>query len=182
MGTVFRAHDREMGRIVAIKLPRTDVVASAAVYSRIAHEAAILAKLNHPGIVKVFPVAQKSRPYLVMEYIEGRTLHDVMKSRGALCQQDSFQLGSRLCDILEYVNRRGIVHRDLKPANIIISDDGFPHLIDFGIAKETRWSRFGFGFLSEIAGTLEYMAPEQMHEDHVDPRADIYSLGAILYK
>jgi serine/threonine-protein kinase len=182
MGAVFRALDRETGRIVAIKLPRTDVVASAAIYSRIAHEAAILAKLNHPGIAKVFPVAQKSRPYLVMEYIEGRTLHDVLESAGPLRLQDSFQLASRLCDILIYVHRRRIVHCDLKPANIIISDDGFPHLIDFGVAKETRWPRFDFGFLSGAAGTLEYMAPEQMHGDRVDPRADIYSLGAILYK
>src|SRR5262245_54093052 len=107
MATVFRALDGETGRIVAIKVPRTDVVASAAIYSRIAHEAAVLAKLNHPGITKVFPVAQKSRPYLVMEYIEGRTLDDVLDSRGRLPLQESFQLASRLCDILEYLHSRG---------------------------------------------------------------------------
>jgi eukaryotic-like serine/threonine-protein kinase len=182
MATVFRALDRETGRIVAIKVPRTDVVASAAIYARIAHEAAVLAKLNHRGIAKVFPVPQKSRPYLVMEYIEGQTLHDVLDSRGRLPLQESFQLASRLCEILEYLHRRGIVHRDLKPANIIISDDGFPHLIDFGLAKEMRWPMFGFGFMAETAGTLEYMAPEQMQGDRVDARADIYSLGAILHK
>jgi len=182
MATVFKALDCETGRTVVIKIPQADVFTNPTSCSRLAEEAAILAKLDHPGIVKSIPMAMKSRPYLVLTYVEGQTLHDILKRMGPPPVCWVLQLASRLCDILEYMHRHQVVHSDLKPCNIIISDDGRPHLIDFGIAKQLHWRPFTLEFLSPQPGTLEYMAPEQMDGRRVDTRADIYSLGLIMYE
>src|SRR5262249_25533951 len=96
---------------------------------------------------------------------------------------DAVQLVSRLCGVLEYIHRQGIVHRDLKPGNIIVSGNGVPHIIDFGISKIVAREPLVFGWFSpKMTGTPEYMAPEQIHGDRTDVRTDIYSLGAVLYE
>ena len=135
-----------------------------------------MGKLNHPGIARIIPVAEKSRTYVAMEYLEGETLYDILERTHPLPVCDALQLASRLCDILEYMHRREVVHRDLKPGNIMISDDGRPHIIDFGIAKGPAMEPF------MLMGTPEYMAPEQIQGDRVDGRTDVYSLGAVLYE
>jgi len=175
MATIFKAVDCQTGQTVVLKVPRDGLGAASA--ARFAREAAIIAKLDHPGILKVIPVAEKSRLYVVMEYLEGRTLYDLLEETRVLPVSDALQLAGRLCDILEYVHQHGIVHRDLKPGNIMISDDGMPHIFDFGIAKAPGAKAFSSG-----VGTPEYMAPEQILGDRIDARTDLYSLGAVLYE
>jgi serine/threonine protein kinase len=176
MATIFRAIDRQTRRTVVLKVPHTGQ-GNAASAARFAREAAIIGKLDHPGILKVIPVAEKSRLYVVMEYLEGRTLYDILEQTRVLPVSDALRLAGRLCDVLEYLHQHGIVHRDLKPGNIMISDDGTPHIIDFGIAKAPGAEAF-----SSKVGTPEYMAPEQILGDRIDARTDLYSLGAVLYE
>jgi serine/threonine-protein kinase len=177
MASVFKAVDLQTSQTVVLKVPHTGLGGSAATASRFAREAAIISKLDHPGILKIIPVAEKSHLYIVMEYLEGRTLYDILEQTRVLPVNDAIRLASRLCDILEYVHRHGIVHRDLKPGNIMISDDGTPHIIDFGIARAPGAEAF-----SSKVGTPEYMAPEQILGDKIDARTDLYSLGAVLYE
>jgi serine/threonine-protein kinase len=178
-GAIFRAQDRQTFATVAIKVPFIvgDAPISAA---RCAREAAILAQLDHPGIPKIIPIAAKGRPYLAMEYVPGQTLYDVLEQRRPLPAADAVRLASRLCEILDYIHRRNLVHLDLKPGNIIISDDGAPHIIDFGIARApARISLLGWSAAG--TGTPGYMAPEQIQGDRVDARTDVYGVGAILH-
>jgi serine/threonine protein kinase len=177
MATIFKALDWQTRQAVVLKVPHTGGQGNAASAARFAREAAIIGKLNHAGILKIIPVAEKSHLYVVMEYLEGRTLYDILEQTRVLPVNDAIRLASRLCDILEYVHRHGIVHRDLKPGNIMISDDGTPHIIDFGIAKPPGAEAF-----SSKVGTPEYMAPEQILGGKIDARTDLYSLGAVLYE
>jgi serine/threonine protein kinase len=177
MATIFKAVDCQTRQTVVLKVPHTVLELSATSAARFAREAAIIGKLDHPGILKVIPVAEKSRLYVVMEYLEGRTLYDILEETRILPVNAALQLAGRLCDILEYVHQHGIVHRDLKPGNVMISDDGRPHIIDFGIAKAPGAEAF-----SPRVGTPQYMAPEQILGDRVDARTDLYSLGAVLYE
>jgi serine/threonine protein kinase len=183
MATVFKALDRQTGQTVAIKVPHTDFASSRTSFGRLAHEAAVLGKLDHLGIPKIIPVAEKSRPYVVMECLEGETLYDLLQRRHFLPVCDALQLVSRLCGILQHVHQRGVIHRDIKPGNIIICKDGMPHIIDFGISQMTAREPIMFGWFSpKMTGTPEYMAPEQIQGDRTDVRTDIYSLGAVLYE
>jgi serine/threonine-protein kinase len=173
MATVFEALDGHTHQPVVIKVPHMETSAGSS--SRLAREALTLGKLDHPGILKIVPVAKKSRPYVVIEYLEGRTLYDILESNGPLAECEAIRLAGRLCDILEYIHRHDIIHCDLKPGNIMISDDGTPHIIDFGIATVPTW-------FSPRFGTPEYMAPEQVSGDRVDARTDVYGLGVVLYE
>jgi eukaryotic-like serine/threonine-protein kinase len=175
MATIYKAHDRETGQTVVLKVPHPEFERNLRNASRFAREAAIVGKLDHPGILKVIPVAQKSRPYVVMEYLHGETLAGILERTRPLPICAAVQLTSRLCEILDYIHRHDVIHCDLKPGNIIIADDGSPHIIDFGIAQAPAW-------FSSKTGTPEYMAPEQILGDKVDARTDIYSLGAVLYE
>jgi len=182
MATIFKALDRQTRQIVVLKVPHLEFDGNPGNSSRFAREAAIIGKLDHPGIVKIIPLAEKSRTYIVMEYVEGETLYAILERTRPLPVREALQLASRLCDILEHMHRHGVVHRDLKPGNIMISADGLPHIIDFGIARGPVTEPFMFGWLSPKMGTPEYMAPEQIQGDRVDARTDVYSLGIVLYE
>jgi eukaryotic-like serine/threonine-protein kinase len=183
MATVFAALDQQTGQTVAIKVPHTGFGSSRTSLGRLAHEAAVLGRLDHFGIPKIIPIVEKSRPYVVMECLEGETLYDLLQRRHPLPVCEALQLVSRLCGILEHVHQQGVIHRDIKPGNIIISKDGTPHIIDFGISKMTAREPIMFGWFSpKMTGTPEYMAPEQIQGDRTDVRTDIYSLGAMLYE
>src|SRR5215470_9021672 len=119
MSTVFKALDRQTYQPVVLKVPHAEFEGTSRNSARFAHEARIIAKLDHPGVLKLIPVTEKSRAYVVLEYIEGQTLYDVLHRRRPLVCE-ALQLASRLCDILDYIHRHDVVHRDLKPGNILI--------------------------------------------------------------
>ena len=181
MAAIFKANDLQNdNRVVAIKIPYQSVEADPTLFSRFQTEEKIGGELNHPSILKFYPVKHKSRMYLVMEYLEGKTLYQLLRERRALPEAEAVALAARICEPLQYLHDRGILHRDLKPENIMLCNDGTMRLMDFGIARLAHARRMTFiGF---APGTPHYMAPERVNGKRGDARTDIYSLGAILYE
>lgn len=182
MGSIFKAKDTQTGQIVAIKVPHMQFEADAGFFSRFQREKEIGLKLNHPNILRYIDVPEQSRPYIVMEYLEGKTLADLLNETRPFPIEDAIQIISRICDALAHMHANKIVHRDLKPANIMLCTDGTLRIMDFGIAKSMESRRLTFVGFSTTMGTPDYMAPEQVKGKRGDDRTDIYSLGAILYE
>jgi len=181
MATIFKATDLLNKQDVALKVPLMQFESSLAFYSRFAREEKIGLLLNHPYILKCIPVENRSRPYIVSEYLRGNTLAQLLKKVRALPEKDAIGLASRVCEALTHMHGHGVVHRDLKPHNIFICFDGTIRILDFGIAKATG-KHFPFIGFTPAIGTPEYMAPEQVRRKSGDGRTDIYTLGAILYE
>ena len=182
MASLFKANDRQTGQSVALKVPYLQIESDPAGFDRFRREEEIGLQLNHPYILKVLPVEKKSRPYLVMEYLEGQTLGELLKSVRPLPEPDAVKIASRICEALAYMHGHGVVHRDLKPQNIMMCNDGSIRIMDFGIAKALASRRLTFVGFTPAMGTPDYMAPEQVRGSRGDARTDIYSLGAILYE
>src|SRR5580658_5905093 len=182
MASIFKATDRKTGQSVAIKVPLMALESDIAGYERFQREEEIGAKLNHHAILKVIKVEGKSRPYLVMEFLAGKTLAEVLSKRKVLSEGEAVAYASQICDALEYLHANGIAHRDLKPQNIMVCTDGTLRLFDFGIARVETARRLTFVGLTPTMGTPDYISPEQVRGRRGDHRSDIYSLGAILYE
>ena len=184
MATIYKAIDTSDGRVVALKVPFMQFEADPGFYSRFQREAAIGKALNHPYILRMYDdgQAKKSRPYIVMEYLEGQTLGHLMQIMRPMPEADALKIASRICEALHYMHEHDVVHRDLKPDNIMICNDGSIRIMDFGIAKFEGQRRLTYGGFTPTMGTPDYMAPEQVKGKRGDPRTDIYSLGAILYE
>ena len=184
MGSVFKATDLKTGGPVALKVPLMKLESDPAFFSRFEREEEIGRTLNHPSILRVIPIdpQERSRPYLVMEFLEGQTLDEVIQKVRPMPEADALQIASRLCDAIGYLHAHGVVHRDLKPQNVMLCNDGSLRIMDFGIAKAAASRRITFGGFSPTLGTPDYMAPEQVKGRRGDERTDIYSLGAILYE
>jgi TolB-like protein/Tfp pilus assembly protein PilF len=187
MGVVYRAHDERLDRDVALKVLRPGLLADDAARKRFRKEALALAKLNHPNIESVYDFdTQDATDFLVMEYIPGQTLSEKL-SAGSLPEKEIAQLGVQMAEGLAAAHARGLVHRDLKPANLRMTPDGQLKILDFGLAKLVRPSSDSAltQSLSETrgaAGTLPYMAPEQLQGGEVDARTDIFAAGTVLYE
>ncbi len=183
MASIYKARDRKTGAAVAIKVPLMQFESDMATFTRFQREEEIGRQLDHPHILKIFPIeGEKSRPYLVMEFLEGRTLDKLMEATRPLPEAEAAKIAALICDALAYMHKNGIVHRDLKPQNIMVCQDGSIRIIDFGIAKAARLRRLTFVGFSPTMGTPDYMAPEQVNGRRGDFRTDLYSLGAILYE
>jgi serine/threonine protein kinase len=182
MSTIYKAIDYSDGRTVAVKIPHMELESDAAYFSRFEREEQIGKDLNHPGVLRIIPVDNKSRPYIVMEYLEGTTLDRILGTTRPFPISKAIETAARVCGILDYMHQHDVVHRDLKPANIMVCDDGSLRIIDFGIAKSLAMRRVTFGGFSPKMGTPHYMAPEQIEGKRGDARTDIYSLGVILYE
>ena len=184
-GLVYRARQRRLGRIVALKVLRPDVSEDPGFHQRFEREARALAQLDHPQVVRVYDFGTAdSFCYLVLEYIEGANLRELARS-GGLRSDQALELAGQLCEALQYAHDRGIVHRDIKPENILVDVDGRVRITDFGLAKMVHRND-GFSTLThqgQVMGTPHYMAPEQIGTPtQVDHRADLYSLGVVLYE
>lgn len=182
MGEVYRAHDPKLGRTVAIKtisLTGLDPEAEDEYRKRFVVEAHAAGRLSHPGIVTIFDVREETEPYLVMEYVEGQSLQQLVgQGNCTLPLSTTLRVVQEVAEALHYAHSQGVVHRDIKPANILVTLDGHPKIADFGIAKlnQTELTLPG-----QVLGSPAFMAPEQLSEEAVDSRCDLFSLGVILY-
>jgi serine/threonine-protein kinase len=183
MASIFKANDRKTGECVALKVPLMALESDVAGFERFNREEEIGARLNHPAILKVVKVDEpKSRPYLVMEFLDGKTLADVLAKQKPFPESEAVAYASGICEALDYLHANGIVHRDLKPQNVMLCRDGSLRLFDFGIARVEQARRLTFVGLTPTLGTPDYISPEQVKGKRGDHRSDIYSLGAMLYE
>ncbi len=182
MASLYKANDRQTGNAVALKVPLLQIESDPAGFDRFKREEEIGLKLNHPYILKFIPAEKKSRPYIVMEYLTGQTLSELLKSVRPLPEPDAVKIAIHICTALSYMHQSGVVHRDLKPQNIMLCNDGTIRIMDFGIARSANSRRLTFVGFTPAMGTPDYMAPEQVKGSRGDERTDIYSLGTIIYE
>ncbi|MEZ6151950.1 MAG: serine/threonine-protein kinase [Pirellulaceae bacterium] len=185
MGIVYKARQKHLSRLVALKILRTKCSHDPSLAERFSREARALARLSHPNIVGVHDFGQAGdRPYLIMEYVDGTHLRQMLEQK-TLTPKAALAMVSPICDALQFAHEEGVVHRDIKPENILIDRRGRVRIADFGLARlmsrgKDEWTLTG---TRQVMGTPHYMAPEQMERpQEVDHRADIFSLGVVLYE
>jgi eukaryotic-like serine/threonine-protein kinase len=182
MATIFRATDTRTGRAVAIKLPHLEMESDPILFDRFNREEEIGRKLDHPGVVKVLNDEDRSRRYMVLEWVEGRLLRQILNEVKVLPPDRAIKITVSLCKALDYIHSQGVVHRDLKPENIMVDGQDRTKLIDFGIAANAGSRRLTFAKLTETMGTPDYISPEQVKGKRGDARSDIYTLGIMFYE
>ncbi|MCL2454914.1 MAG: Stk1 family PASTA domain-containing Ser/Thr kinase [Micrococcales bacterium] len=192
MAEVHIGYDRRLGRTVAIKVLRSDLARDPAFLNRFRREAQAAAALNHPAIVAVYDTGEEqvieptghgaSVPYIVMEYVEGHTLREMLRDGRPLPADEALAILVGVLSALEYSHRAGIVHRDIKPANVMITTAGAVKVMDFGIARAVADSAATMTQASAVVGTAQYLSPEQARGEQVDARSDLYSAGCLLFE
>lgn len=182
MASIYRATDLADGRQVALKLPHPSAEADPMLAERFRREEEIGATLDHPNVMRTYPVRDGSRPYLVMEWVPGRLLRRILVEEGKLSQERAIRIASGILEALAYIHQRGIVHRDLKPDNIMVDERDNVKLIDFGIASKQNARRITYTGFSPALGTPDYIAPEQVRGKRGDQRSDLYATGIMLYE
>jgi serine/threonine-protein kinase len=182
MASIFRATDLLTGRQVAIKVPHPEMESDPVFFERFQREQEIGAKLDHPGVMKVFTDGDRSQVYMVMEWVDGRLLRQILNERRKLPIERAARIALAICDALDYIHSHGVVHRDLKPENIMVDAEDHTKLIDFGIAANVGSRRITFAKLSQTMGTPDYISPEQVRGKRGDARSDLYALGVMLYE
>ncbi|WP_394360271.1 Stk1 family PASTA domain-containing Ser/Thr kinase [Amycolatopsis sp. SB7-3] len=187
MSEVHHGHDVRLGREVAIKILRADLARDPQFQERFRREAQNAAALNHPAIVAVYDTGETNTefgplPYIVMEYVEGRTLRDIVKTEGPMSQKRAMEVMADVCAALDFSHRHGIVHRDVKPANVMITKNGAVKVMDFGIARAMHDGQSAMTQTAAVIGTAQYLSPEQARGESVDARSDVYAAGCVLYE
>lgn len=181
VGEVWRAYHQALKKYYAVKVIFPHLSKQPHFHDRFIQEAITMVNLEHPHIVGVHDFfSQDGNSFLVMSYIDGGSLADLLKERGPLPVQEAIRLSRGILDALNFANSRGVIHRDVKPNNILMRPDGHPYLVDFGIAivmGKPRMTQFGTNI-----GTPEYMSPEQIKAATIDHRTDVYSFGCVLYE
>ena len=181
MSVVYKAYDNVDDRIVAVKILKDEFLQNDDFVRRFKNESKAIAVMSHPNIVKVYDVSFGEKlQYIVMEYVDGITLKEYIQKQGAITWNDALYFTTQILRALQHAHDKGIVHRDIKPQNIMLLADGHIKVTDFGIA---RFSRSETKTLTENAiGSVHYISPEQAKGEFTDERADIYSLGVVLYE
>ncbi len=187
MAEVYRARDIRLDRIVAIKTLRTDLARDQIFQARFRREAQSAASLNHPSIVAVYDTGEDMAtgvpvPYIVMEYVDGRTVRDLLQEGHRLLPERSLEIIDGVLRALDYSHQAGIVHRDIKPGNVMVTRNGDVKVMDFGIARAMSDAQATMTQTAQVIGTAQYLSPEQARGERVDSRSDLYSTGCLLYE
>jgi len=178
MASLFRATDTQTGRTVALKIPHPKTGVARLVPKRLRDKTR---KFDHPGLVKVFPNEGTNHTYVVMEWVEGQPLRQILDEQTSLSVKRSIQIAIKICDVLQYLHDRGVVHLDLKPDNIIVGANDDIKLIDFDLARKAKPGLLAM-LRPKRMGTPDYASPEQLRGKPWSVRSDLYSLGLILYE
>jgi serine/threonine-protein kinase len=187
MSEVHKGRDVRLSRDVAVKVLRADLARDPQFQERFRREAQNAAALNHPAIVAVYDTgetrtADGSLPYIVMEYVDGRTLRDIVKTEGPLPGQRAMEIMADVSAALDFSHRHGIIHRDVKPANVMITKTGAVKVMDFGIARAIHDGQAAVTQTAAVIGTAQYLSPEQARGEAVDARSDVYASGCVLFE
>jgi len=187
MAEVYRARDIRLDRIVAVKTLRADLARDPIFQARFGREAQSAASLNHPSIVAVYDTGEDMVtgvrvPYIVMEYVDGRTVRDLLQEGHRLLPERSLEIIDGVLRALDYSHQAGIVHRDIKPGNVMVTRNGDIKVMDFGIARAMSDAQATMTQTAQVIGTAQYLSPEQARGERVDARSDLYSAGCLLYE
>jgi serine/threonine-protein kinase len=182
MASIFRGTDVRTGLPVAIKIPHPEMESDPVFFERFHREEEIGRKLDHPGVMKVITDDDRSDVYMVMEWVDGKLLREILNQERKLPAERAVRIALGICDVLQYIHNHGVVHRDLKPENIMVHAGDRIKLIDFGVAGSSGSRRITFTKLSDTLGTPDYISPEQVQGKRGDARSDLYALGVMLYE
>jgi eukaryotic-like serine/threonine-protein kinase len=190
MAEVRKGTDTRLGRVVAVKRLRTDLASDATFQARFRREAQSSASLNHPSIVAVYDTGEEpatdgsgiAQPYIVMEFVAGRTLRDILREGRKILPERALEITSGVLSALDYSHRAGIIHRDIKPGNVMLTPNGDVKVMDFGIARAISDASSAMTQTAAVVGTAQYLSPEQARGETVDSRSDVYSAGCLLYE
>ena len=190
MAEVRKGTDARLGRTVAVKRLRTDLASDPTFQARFRREAQSAASLNHPSIVSVYDTGEEmssdgtdvAQPYIVMEYVAGRTLRDIIREGRKILPERALEITSGVLSALDYSHRAGIIHRDIKPGNVMLTPAGDVKVMDFGIARAMSDAHSTMTQTAAVVGTAQYLSPEQARGESVDSRSDVYSTGCLLYE
>jgi beta-lactam-binding protein with PASTA domain/tRNA A-37 threonylcarbamoyl transferase component Bud32 len=187
MAEVYRARDIRLDRVVAVKTLREDLARDQTFQARFRREAQSAASLNHPSIVAVYDTGEDNStpariPYIVMEYVDGRTLRDLLRDDRRLLPERALEITDGVLRALDYSHRNGIIHRDIKPGNVMLMRSGDVKVMDFGIARAISDTQQTMTQTAQVIGTAQYLSPEQARGERVDARSDLYSTGCLLYE
>src|SRR5262245_20937661 len=188
MAEVHHGRDTRLGRDVAIKMLRADLARDATFQMRFGREAQNAAALNHPAIVAVYDTGEERGlsgeplPFIVMEFVNGRTLKEVLTAEGPMQPRRALEISAEICGALEFSHRHGIIHRDVKPGNVMLTRSGQVKVMDFGIARALASGASTMTQTSAVIGTAQYLSPEQARGETVDARSDVYATGCVVYE
>ena len=179
MAEVYRARDLRLDRVVAVKTLRSDLARDPTFQARFRREAQSAASLNHPSVIAVYDtgedmIGDTPIPYIVMEYVDGSTLRDLLRENRALLPEKALEITDGILRALDYSHRGGIVHRDIKPANVMLTRQHEVKVMDFGIARAMADSASTMTQTAQVIGTAQYLSPEQSRGERVDARSEIY--------
>ncbi len=182
MASIFKAVDTSDGAAVALKIPHPQLESDVVFYERFKREESMGQRLDHPNVVKVLKPVDKSRMYIAMEYVDGRSLRNIIQAEAPLPAERALDIARQVTEALAYLHENGVVHRDIKPENILLTSDAKVKILDFGIALDESKRRLTWAGFSSTLGTPDYMAPEQIGGRRGDARTDVYALGTMLYE